>query len=265
MPTSDELPTFFAELTAWAGEGPVAAASHAYGAAPDQHADLRLPAGPGPHPVLVVVHGGFWQAPYTKDNTTALAVTLAKAGWASWNVEYRRVGAGGGYPQTLEDVAAACQALRHADASLDLGTVVAIGHSAGGQLALWLAAERLVHAAVGLAAVSDLTDGARARLGQGAVAGFLGGPPDTVPHAYADADPARRLPLGVPALLVHGTEDDRVPLRQSRDFAAAARAAGTDCELLELAGADHFDVIDPRTAWWPSILAALARLRAAIT
>ncbi|HET7043872.1 MAG TPA: alpha/beta hydrolase [Gaiellaceae bacterium] len=251
-----ELPAFFAELGSWAAERDRPAQRHAYGPHPDQHAELRLPDGEGPHRVVVVIHGGFWRAEYTKANTTAVAVALAAAGWATWNVEYRRVGSGGGYPETLDDVAAARAALHHVGAALDLDAVGSLGHSAGGHLALWLAAEGRVSSAVALAGVCDLAAGAAAGLGDDAVAGFLGGAPD----AHGDADPARRLPLGVPLLLVHGSEDDRVPAGHSRAFAAAARAAGDDCRLLELDGVGHFEPIDPRSSAWPEIVAALAAL-----
>ena len=128
---------------------------------------------------------------------------------------------------------------------------VATGHSAGGHLALWLAAERLVAGAVPIGGVCDLAAAARAGLGSNAVQELLGGEP------AGDADPAARLPLGAPQLLVHGTDDDRVPLAHARAYAERARAAGDDCRLLELDGADHFDPIDPRTPHVAAVLGAL--------
>jgi len=122
---------------------------HAYGPLPDQHATLR-----GAGPTVVVLHGGFWRARYRAPLMDPLCDALAALGFASWNVEYRRVGAGGGYPETLEDVAAACRAAPD--------PVLALGHSAGGHLALWAAAEGLVPAAVSLAGVCDLAGAARA-------------------------------------------------------------------------------------------------------
>jgi dipeptidyl aminopeptidase/acylaminoacyl peptidase len=132
--------------------------------------------------------------------------------------------------------------------------VVAIGHSAGGQLALWLAGTGLVTAAVSLAGVCDLGEGGRLAIGEGAVAEFV---------ADADlalADPMQRLPTGVPQLLVHGDLDDRVPVELSRRYADAARAAGDRCELLELPGVGHFEPIDPRSQAWSQVVAALDRL-----
>ncbi|NIR35894.1 MAG: alpha/beta hydrolase, partial [Actinobacteria bacterium] len=113
-----------------------------YGPLPDQVADLRLPDGPGPHPVAVVLHGGFWRDVWTRDLMDGIAVDLTRRGWATWNIEYRRVGSGGGFPETLEDVAAAIDHLDGlaGDRSLDVATVVTVGHSAGGHLALWAAA-----------------------------------------------------------------------------------------------------------------------------
>jgi acetyl esterase/lipase len=252
-----DVPAFFAELGAWAAGRGVPATRHAYGPADDQHADLRLPETAGPHRVAVVIHGGFWRAAYTKQNTAAVAVALTELGWATWNIEYRR---GDGYSATLDDVRAACDALRGLDAPLDLGSVVAVGHSAGGQLALWAGAEGLVSAAAALAGVCDLDGAARDDLGDGAVVAFLGGDSEAVAHAYARADPLRRLPVRAPVLLVHGTTDDRVPITQSRAYRDAAAAAGDACRLVELEGADHFDVIDPRSDAWPAVAGGLAAL-----
>ncbi len=257
---SRDVGRFFAELGAWAAAQTATGSEHRYGPGPEQRAVLRLPADRGPHPVAVVLHGGFWRARFTKANTRAVAIALTDLGFASWNVEYRRTGAGGGYPETLDDVVAACRALRDTEAPLDLDRTVAVGHSAGGQLALFAAAERLVDAAVSLAGVVDLARAAQLSLGEGAVLELLGGPPAACGEHYDRADPRRRLPLGVPLLLVHGRDDDRVPIEQSRSFAAAAACAGDRVHLLELPGADHFDVIDPRTPHWAAIAGAVAGL-----
>lgn len=255
-----DLADFFGGLRDWAGAIGDAPARHVYGPHPDQYAELRLPLGEGPHRVAVVLHGGFWRAPFTSANTAALACALARAGLATWNVEYRRVGSDGGYPETLEDVAAACAALRNVAAPIEPEPCLAIGHSAGGQLALWLAGEGLVASAVALAGVCDLVAAAAAGLGDHAVRGFLGALPHEAPDRYTASDPAQRLPTGRRLLLVHGDRDDRVPLAQSRAFHAAATAAGDECSLLALEGADHFDVIDPRAASWPHIASAVTRI-----
>lgn len=245
-----------------------------YGDHPDQVANLHLPAAEGgPWPVVVLVHGGFWRARWDRTTTTPLARDLAERGYAAWNVEYRRVGQeGGGWPGTLEDVAAALDALADVP-EVDTARVVAVGHSAGGHLALWLAARpRLPEGtlgssprvrpcgAVSLAGVVDLVAGARAQLGDGAVDAFLGGGPAELPDRYAAASPAALLPLGVPQLLVHGGADADVPPEQSRVYAGAARAAGDEVELVEFADADHLDVIDPGHAAWSAVVTWLGRL-----
>jgi len=233
---------------------------HPYGPHPHQTCDLHRPAGFGraarPHPVAVVLHGGFWQSPYTKLIMRPLCVDLARRGYAAWNVEYRRLGKdGGGWPQTFDDVAAGIDLLSEVD-GLDLDRVTFVGHSAGGQLALWAAArpdlpvgapgvEPRVTAArvLGLAPVCSL-----APAGRVAVA-LLGGSPGEVPERWAQADPLRRIPLGVPVALVHGTSDETVAIERSREYAAAAAAAGAPVTLIETPGG-HRDPIDPSTAIW---------------
>jgi acetyl esterase/lipase len=229
---------------------------HAYGAHAHQTCDLHLPAGRGPHPVAVVLHGGYWQAPYTKLIMRPLCQDLARRGYAAWNVEYRRLGRdGGGWPMTFDDVAAAIDLLADLD-GLDLSRVTLAGHSAGGQLALWAAGRRSlppgspgasprVSAArvLALAAVCDI-----AQAGKVAVA-LLGGPPSSVPDRWAQADPMRRIPLDVPVCLVHGVDDATVSVQRSRDYAAAAAAAGAPVTLIETAG-EHRAPIDPTTPAW---------------
>jgi acetyl esterase/lipase len=189
---------------------------------------------------------------------TPLASDLARRGIAAWNVEYRRVGQpGGGWPGTFEDVAAAVDLLADID-TVDAGRVVTCGHSAGGHLALWAAARHKLAAgspgasprvravaAIAQAAVCDLERAWRDDLGDGAVEGLLGPLPEAR-ERYAAASPASLAPLGIPQLLVHGTEDDIVPMRESRDQAARDPAA----ELVELGGADHFDVVDVEHGGW---------------
>ncbi|HET7137060.1 MAG TPA: alpha/beta fold hydrolase [Gaiellaceae bacterium] len=237
---------------------PPPAPAVAYGTHPEQVANLHLPAEDGgPWPTVVLVHGGFWRRRWDRTTTTPLARDLAARGYAAWNVEYRR----DGWPTTLHDVVAGIDALAEQD-SLDTDRVVAVGHSAGGQLALRAAAHAGVRlrAVVSLAGVLDLVAGARANLGDGACQAFLGGEPDEVAERYAEASPAARLPLGVPQLLVHGRNDDIVPPGQSRGYAAAARAAGDRIELVEPSGADHFDVVEPTHAAWLEVVDRLPGL-----
>jgi dipeptidyl aminopeptidase/acylaminoacyl peptidase len=153
----------------------------------------------------------------------------------------------------LDDVRSARQQLASYERA------VAVGHSAGGHLALWLAAEGAVDAAVALGGVCDLADADAEGLGQHAVAEFLGGTAPEAPDAYRAADPAARLPLDRPQVLLHGTGDDRVPLDHARRYAARASAAGDDCRLVELE-TDHFRPIDPRSAVWPALVSTVASL-----
>jgi len=238
-----------------------------------------VPGGDGPgragFPIAVVIHGGFWRARYGRKLMRPLSHDLAARGWAAWNIEYRRLGhsAGGGWPTTFADVAAAIDHLDEirTDAALDLGRVVAIGHSAGGHLAAWAAARpRLpegapgcdprvpVTAAVSQAGVVDLELAWDLRLSDGVVGDLLGGGPLEHPVRYRLASPKALVPLGVPVLLTHGGRDDIVPPPVSASFAAAARAAGDAVELVELPDEDHFGHIDPGNPLWKAVLEWLA-------
>lgn len=248
--TPEELPAFFDELALWAaaeGAG-IDVETVPYGDHADQVMDVRRPAGDACGTVLVL-HGGFWRAPFTRLNTVALATALTLRGWVTVNAEYRR-GGPGAWREMLDDVRAAAE---------KAGPDVTIGHSAGGHLALWAAARTRVARAVALGGVCDLRAAAAAGLGAGATQELLGGEPGDVPDAYAAADPVALLPLGAAQVLVHGTDDDRVPLENARGYAALARAAGDDCALVELQGVDHFDVIDPRHACFEAVAGALGR------
>ncbi len=252
-----------------------------YGPAPTGFGDLRTPSGSGPHPVVILVHGGYWRASYGLDLMDGLGDDLARRGVASWNIEYRRLGdPGGGWPGTFCDVAAAAERLRVLAPAhhLDLARIITIGHSAGGHLALWLAARRRGPAGalgdgagidltgpdvlplagvISQAGVADLTAGWRRKLSSDVITELLGGTPDSVPERYAIADPARLLPLGVPQALVHGQNDDIVPIAISRDYAAAAASAGDPAHFRIIPGADHFDIINPATNAWAIIIEEL--------
>jgi dipeptidyl aminopeptidase/acylaminoacyl peptidase len=212
--------------------------------------------------VAVLLHGGFWRVPYRRDQMEPLAADLRHRGWASWNVEYRAMGprwrgGGGGWPVTCEDVAAAIDTLALTGLPLDLRRVVAIGHSAGGHLALWAGSRRDANVplagAVGQGAVCDLELGARLRLSRDVVQEFCGGEPEDVPEAYRDASPARRVPAGIPQLLVHGDRDPNVPVELATSYAAAARAAGDDVTLVVRPGEGHFEHLDPTSMAWRAV------------
>jgi acetyl esterase/lipase len=232
-----------------------------YGPSSDHEADLHLPAAARP-PVVCLLHGGFWRMPYGRDQMTPLAAALASCGFAVWNLEYRRLGAPeGGWPATLDDVATGVNHLaevRAGGVDLDLDRVTVVGHSAGGHLALWVAARRQagraepaaipIRAAVGLAPVADLVRASERGLGGNAAAELMGGSPSQQPERYRAASPAEMLPLGVRQLILHGTADDTVAIDLSRDYARAAAAAGDAIELVELPDTGHMELLDPRSA-----------------
>jgi acetyl esterase/lipase len=253
---------------------PAADETLAYGPQPPQKAELRVPRSAGPHPVVVLVHGGCWEAPWGFDHVRSLAAALTREGYATWSLEYRRLGdPGGGWPGTLEDVALGADHLRSIAAAhhLDLDRVVAVGHSAGGQLALWLAGrgrggERKadsplrLRGVVALAGITDLAKGAAGRVCGDAIPRLLGGDPATVPDRVASVSPVRRLPLGLPQRLVCGARDGIVPIDQAREYEAAARATGDDVTVTVVEGAGHFELVNPASVAWPAVRDAVASL-----
>ena len=253
------------------GQGPVkrtmAFERVAYGSDPQQYGELRRPAGGAAAPLVVVVHGGFWLSQYDLGLMVPAAEALTREGFATWNVEYRRLGdAGGGWPGTFLDVGSAVDHLRTMapQQGLDLRRVVTLGHSAGGQLALWVAGRRWirdgelrvsrplkVRGAVSLAGVVDMRQAWD--LGFDSVGKVLGGSPADVPTHYAAADPAALIPLGVPTLLVHGSADTIVPAAISEQYLREAKARGDQAKLIPLPGTGHFELIDPSTPAWASV------------
>lgn len=254
--------------------GPDAVIGHRYGDDPAQVAELWLPRAPARGPVVVLVHGGFWKRGWDRTLEHRVAADLAAGGRPVWNVDYRAVGAGGGWPATFTDVAAAVDALADVAPRHGLATdgVVVMGHSAGGALALWAAARPGLPAgspgasprvrpvaAVSQAGVDDLALGARLDLGGGAVAALLGGPPERQPGRYALASPAARVPVGVPVLCVVGEDDDTVPPEVPAAFVTAARAAGDDARLVVVPGEGHDEHLDPGSACWAAVQEFLDR------
>ncbi|MQS16754.1 alpha/beta fold hydrolase [Streptomyces kaniharaensis] len=230
-----------------------------YGDAPSQFTQMWEPEGGRPARGLAVsVHGGWWRDRHDLHLMDALAADLAGRGWCVANVEYRRTGHdGGGWPQTLADVLAAVAAVRGARPHLADLPSVAVGHSAGGQLALLAAEAGAVGSAVALAPITDLARCAAEGLGEGATPLFIGSPYEDDPAAYRDASPLNRLPLHRPYLVVHGDRDQRVPVTHSRAYIEAATAADDRVAYAEHPGADHFDVIDPAHASWAHAIAWL--------
>jgi len=236
--------------------------TYSYGDHPSQLAELFRPAGSGPFPVAVVVHGGYWKAQYDRSLMEGLCADLAAHGLAAWNIEYRRVGAGGGWPHTLDDVGAAVDLLAELDAPLDLSHIGAVGHSAGGHLAFWTASRpglpadapggvpRVeIAAAVSQAGLLDLTLAAGLMPSSTPTRALLGDPVVNY-ERYVLASPRERLPLGIPQLVLHGDRDDTVSMRIATSYVAAARNAGDACELVVLNRTGHFEHIDAGSQAW---------------
>jgi acetyl esterase/lipase len=225
-----------------------------YGRGPSQFFDLFLPKLPAKQ-LAIMIHGGYWRPAFDLTHASHLCWGLAKTGIAAASLEYRRAGeGGGGWPATFDDVVAGFHAVRKQ--MNPLPDPVVLGHSAGGQLALRLAAQvGDIACVVALAPVACLVLAAKENLGSGAVAAFLGGPPDRIPQVYAAADPAQHA-SSVPRVLIHGTGDDVVPISISRAFVVARKGDSGAVKLIEIDGADHFDLIDPTSKAWPIVLAA---------
>jgi acetyl esterase/lipase len=247
-----------------------------YGSEPSQFGDLRLPTGRGPHPVAVIIHGGFWRAAHDLLHLGHLAAALTADGVATWNIEYRRVGEpGGGWPGTFEDIGRALLAVNDLTEAhpLDPTRTIAVGFSAGGHLALWAAGRhRVVNVAlapapafalagvVALAPIGDLVAAADRPLNGTAVPDLLGGSPSAVPDRYAAASPRALLPIGVRQIVIHGTDDLAVPIELSESYVDAAQRSGDPAELVRLPGTGHFELIDPRSSAWDAVRSATRRL-----
>jgi len=262
----------------------------AYGAEPLQFGDLYISDQTDLHATVILIHGGYWRARYGLDLMNGLAEDLARRGYAAWNIEYRRIGdPGGGWPGTFQDVALATDFLRELapDYGLDVTKVVAIGHSAGGHLALWLAARPRIPffvedspiagsqlggkdegsptpmalvGAISLAGVVDLKMAWKLHLSNDAVVELLGGFPNAVPERYTVASPAAMLPLGVPQVLIHGTNDDSVPQVVSQEYVKVARSVNDPITYIEMERVDHFEVIDPHSEAWAITIKELQKL-----
>lgn len=260
----------------------------AYGSDPSQHADLYLPAGTRRPGTVVLVHGGFWRARFGLEVIEDVARDLTGRGWVVWNVEYRRVGNGGGWPETLLDVAAAVDhlAVVSVEVPLDLTRVVAVGHSAGGHLAAWAAGRHTagrdpsgklgwgedldgavpgrdpvveITGVISLAGVLDLATAAAEGIGNDAARSFMGGDRTRRPARYAATDPLAQVPIEAPVVAVHARGDFNVPFEQSVAYVERARAAGQEATLVEVEG-DHFTVVDVASQAWPEVIEALAGL-----
>jgi acetyl esterase/lipase len=245
----------------------------AYGSDPLQFGELRVPQGKGPFPIAVVIHGGCWVSEFaTLQNTAAVSDALRDAGVATWNVEYRRLdNPGGGWPGTFADIAAGVDKVRDIAETrlIDLTRVIAIGHSAGGHLALWAAARHKLpkggplyranplplRAAVALGGPGDLKgfyEYAANICGSNVIDSLMGGAPAAVADRYAQGSPMELLPLSVRQLLIVGVDDPVMPAAARKAYAAAGKKAGDRVDVVEVQGS-HFEVIAPTSAAWPTV------------
>jgi acetyl esterase/lipase len=244
---------------------PPADARVSYGADPNQFAELRLPKTKGPFPVVMNIHGGFWRAKYDLAHAGHLGAALTAKGFATCNVEYRRVGnAGGGWPGTFEDIRNAYRFLPQIAKRYDMdpAKILVIGHSAGGQLALCLAAhEPSLKRVLSLAGTVDLQQAWEQHLSNDAVVEFLGGKPKDVPEHYREADPMQlTIEHATTQWLIHGAADDVVSSYFSRSYAEQKKKSGEDVHYLEISTAGHFDLIDPRSTAWPKVESTVVNL-----
>jgi acetyl esterase/lipase len=235
---SSELEELLRQLDDFTCEFDPGSVAITYGEHPNCVGDLRASDVGGPQPLAIVIHGGF--NVLTRTYTAPLAIALTRLGIATWNISYRH-----SFDLTLADLGAAVAYASRLPVET-VGPPVVVGHSAGGWMALWLAASEHVSGTVGLAPVSDLEAMARGRIGAGAAQWWLGSEPDDRPDIYEKA----RLPVVghlAPRLIVHGSVDENVPVAHSRAYASTAREAGQHLEFVELDTVGHFELIDPRS------------------
>jgi len=250
-----------------------------YGNDPNQFAELRFPNLKGSFPLLFVVHGGFWQSEYDLSHIGHLCAAFTSKGIITCSIEYRRIGnPGGGWPGTFQDIGLATRSIFRDlsnDSRFDQARTAIIGHSAGGHLALWLVGshriskgsplhneqKQEIRRAISLGGVSDLRSAWKKKLGHGTVTRLMSGTPEEHPDRYDAGSPIELLPTGARHALVHGTDDDTVPLSQSEAFVEKAEKLGDQSTLVKLDGISHYELIDPESkAWQPVVRAVLSLL-----
>lgn len=252
-----------------------------YGKDPNQHGELRVPEGAGPHPVVVLIHGGCWKAEYaTLRDLSPMGDALKADGVATWNIEYRRLRQpGGGWPGTYQDVGRAIDHLRSLAAKhrLDLERVAVLGHSAGGHLAMWAGTRGRTGRAsplysprplplrgvINLAGTVDMRENVahmETACGDTVVTGLMGGNARTVPERYAEVSAGTKLPLGRPQLLIWGEYENFVPLALAERHVAAAATAGDLAKVFVVRGVGHFETASPQSEAWPAVREAIRSL-----
>lgn len=247
----------------------------AYGPQPQHFAELRFPPGPGPFPLLLMIHGGFWQSAYDLEHTGLLCADLTGRGIVTCNLEYRRIGnSGGGWPGTFQDISLVSYKIPEilkSDPRVDLTRTMVMGHSAGGHLAIWLVSRHKVSKysqlhdeqksqivnAISLAGVLDLRTAWRQKLGHGIVARLMEGSPNDYPDRYDAGSPIELLPNGARQVLIHGAVDNTVPVSQSEQFGRKAAESGDECSLVKLKDTGHFELIEPESDAWSSVVTAV--------
>lgn len=224
-----------------------------YGSSEQQRIDYSLPTDSSKsHGIVALVHGGFWRQQHNNSQMVALATDFAQRGWVVANIEYRRAGCDGDWPHIIEDVRAALHQIRQSSLVPDpAAPLLTIGHSVGGELVLL--AEGVCDAVVALAPVTDVARTEREHLGEDAVTEFFGSSRPDAAEVYSEASPLEQLPVQHPTLVVHGDQDQRVPIEHSAAYVEAAKAAGSPVTFLEVAGAEHFGMIDPAASHWPAV------------
>jgi acetyl esterase/lipase len=231
-----------------------------YGWTPSQFMDVRFARARRPRPLVIMIHGGYWRVQYDLLHAGHLCAALTDHGFVTANLEYRRVGeGGGGWPGTFEDIREGIRFARSQEGkwAADPRRAVVIGHSAGGQLALWAAAEiPELTAVIALAPVASLRKAWELHLSNDAVVGLMHGAPDQKPEDYAKACPAQR-PAANPRYLLHGAKDDVVPLELSREYLQSRKGDPGGVKLEVLPNMDHFDLIDPDSEAFSNILHVL--------